>query len=110
MRAFAGSPVSYRERVEPDQQGDRRRVRGSCTTWPITSLARPPRAPWEEDPARSPQLGKHGNKESYGKVQRSAGEGRHCICGMPGLLGRTHDGESPGSPVERDLKQEPGVA
>ena len=68
------------------------------------------RAPWEEAPATSPQLGKHGNEESYGKVQRSAGEGRHDICGMPGVLGRSHDGESPGSPLEGDLKQEPGVA
>ena len=82
-------------------------MRGSCTTCPITSLVRPPRAPWEEAPARPPQLGKHGNKESYGKVQRSAGEGRYDICRMPGVLERSHDGESPGSPVEGDLKQEP---
>ena len=50
-------------------------------------------------------------QESYGKVQRSAGEGRHDICGMPGVLGRSHDdGESPGSPVEGNLKQKTGVA
>ena len=29
---------------------------------------------------------KCGNEESYGKVQGSAGEGRHDICGMPGGL------------------------
>ena len=45
--------------------------------------------------------------ESYGKVQGSAGEGRHGICGMPEGLARRHD---EGPPVERNLRQEPGVA
>ena len=44
-----------------------------------------PRAPWVEAPARSPNPGKYGNEESYGKVQGSAGEERHGICGMPGV-------------------------
>ena len=61
---------------------------------------------WEEAPPISPKLGKHGNEESYGKVQGSAGEGRHGICGMPRVLARRHDG---GPPVEGDLRQEPGV-
>ena len=46
-------------------------------------------------------------KESYGKVQGSAGEGHHGICGMPGGSARRHDG---GPPVEGSLRQEPGVA
>ena len=45
--------------------------------------------------------------KSYGKVQGSAGEGRHGFCGMHGGFARRHDG---GSPVERTLRQEPGVA
>ena len=53
------------------------------THTPIKALARPPRSPWEEGPAGSPKHGKHGNEESYGKVQGSAGERRHGICGMP---------------------------
>ena len=35
------------------------------------------------------------------------GEGRHGICRVPGGLARRHNG---GSPVEGDLRQEPGVA
>ena len=61
-------------------------MRGSCTPCPIKALARPPRAPWEEAPARSPKLRKYSNGESYSKIQGSAGEGRHGICEMPGGL------------------------
>ena len=82
-------------------------MRGSCTSRPIKALARPPRTPWKEAPARSPNPRKCGDEESYGKVQGSAGEGRHGFCGMPGGFARRHDG---GSPVERTLRQEPGVA
>ena len=35
---------------------------------------------------RCPKPGKYGNKESCGRVQRSAREGRHNSCGMPGVL------------------------
>ena len=35
------------------------------------------------------------------------GKGRHGICRMPGVFSRKHDG---GPPVERNLRQEPGVA
>ena len=82
-------------------------MRGSCTSRPIKALARPPRTPWEEAPARSPNLGKCPNEKSFGKVQGSAGEGRHGICGVPGGFARRHDG---GPPVEGNLRQEPGVA
>ena len=34
----------------------------------IKALARPPRTPWEEAPARSPNPRKCGDEESYGKV------------------------------------------
>ena len=44
--------------------------------------------------------------ESYGKIQRSAGEGRHGICGMPGGLARRHGG---GPAVEGNLRQKPGI-
>ena len=81
-------------------------MRGNYAPCSITALARPPRALWEEAPAGSPKLGKHGNEESYGKVQGSAGEGCHGICAMPGGLVRRHDGEPL---VEGDLMQEPGV-
>ena len=47
------------------------------------ALARPPSAPWEKALAKPPKLGKYGIKESNGKVQESAGEGRQGICGMP---------------------------
>ena len=43
-------------------------LRGSCTSRPIKALARPPRTPWEEAPARSPNPRKCGDEESYGKV------------------------------------------
>ena len=46
----------------------RRSVRGSFTSRPIKALARPPRTPWEEAPARSPNPRKCGDEESYGKV------------------------------------------
>ena len=39
-----------------------------CTSRPIKALARPPRTPWEEAPARSPNPRKCGDEESYGKV------------------------------------------
>ena len=94
-------------RAEPDQPRGRRSVRGSCTSRPIKALARPPRTPWEEAPARSPNLGKCPNEKSFGKVQGSAGEGRHGIYGVPGGFARRHDG---GPPVEGNLRQEPGVA
>ena len=81
-------------------------MRGSCNPFLIKALARPPRAPWEKAPARSPNPGKCGNEESNGKIQGSAGEVRHGICGMPGGLARRHDGESP---AQGDLRQEPGV-
>ena len=82
-------------------------MRGSCTSCPIKALTRPPRTTWEETPARSPNPRKYDNEESYGKVQGSAGEERHGICGMPGGVARRHDG---GRPVEGNLRQEPGVA
>ena len=93
--------------AEPDQPRGRRSVRGSCTSRPIKALARPPRTPWEEAPARSPNLGKCPNEKSFGKVQGSAGDGRHGICGVPGGFVRRHDG---GPPVEGNLRQEPGIA
>ena len=40
----------------------------------LKALARPPRAPWETTLARSPNPGKCGNEESYGKIQGRAGE------------------------------------
>ena len=46
----------------------RRSLRGSCTSRPIKALVRPPRTPWEEAPARSPNPRKCGDEESYGKV------------------------------------------
>ena len=82
-------------------------MRGSCTLRPIKALARPPRTPWEEAPARYPNPRKCGDEESYGKVYGSAGEERHDICRMPGAFARRHDG---GPPVEGNLRQEPGVA
>ena len=81
-------------------------MRGSCASCPIKTLARSSRAPWEEALARSPKLEKYGSEASYGKVQGSAGEGRHGICGICGGLARRYDG---GPPVEGDLRQEPGV-
>ena len=59
-----------------------RSVRGSYALCSIKALAHPPRAPWEEAPARSPEPGKHGNEESYGKLQKSARKWCHCICGF----------------------------
>ena len=56
---------------------------------------------------QSPKPVKHGNKESYGKVQGSAGEGRRGICGIPRGFARRHDG---GPPVEGDPRQKPGIA
>ena len=82
-------------------------MRGSCAPCPIKALASSLCAPWEEAPEGSPNLGKCGNEESYGKVQGSVGEWRHGICGMSGGLVRRHDG---GSPVEGDFRQEPRVA
>ena len=82
-------------------------MRGSCTSRSIKDLARPPRTPWEEAPARSPNPRKCGDEGSYGKVQGSAGEERQGICGMPGGFARIHDG---GPPVQGDLRQESGVA
>ena len=82
-------------------------MRGSCTSRPIKALGRSPRTPWEEAPARSPNPRKCGNEKSYGKVQGSAREGCHGICGMPGGFARRHDG---GPPVEENLRQAPGVA
>ena len=79
---------------------------GSCTSRPIKAPARPPRTPWEEAYARSPTPRKYDKDESYGKVRRSAGEGRHGTYGMPRGLARRHDG---GPPVEANLKQEPGI-
>ena len=49
----------------------------------------------------------HTHTHTHGKVQGSAGEGRHGICGVPGGFARVHDG---GPPVEGNLRQEPGVA
>ena len=43
-------------------------VRGSCTSRPIKALARPPRTPWKEAPARSPNPRKCGDEENFGKV------------------------------------------
>ena len=55
----------------------------------------------------TPNPRKCGDEESYGKVQGSAREGRHGICGMPGGFTRGHDG---GPSVKGNLRQEPGVA
>ena len=83
------------------------RINGKTThTHTQQALARPPRTPWEEASAKSPNPRKYDNEGSYGKVQGSAGEGRHGICGMPGGLAIKHDG---GPPVEGNLRQ-PGVA
>ena len=82
-------------------------MRGSCTLRPIKTIGYPSRTLWEEAPARSPTPRKYGIEESYGKVQGSAREGRHDICGMPVGLAIRHDG---GTPVEGNLRQEPGVA
>ena len=82
-------------------------MRGSCTSRPIKALARPPRTPWEKVPARSPNPRKCDNEESYGKVQGSAGEGRHGICKIRDGFAKRHDG---GPPVEGNPRQEPGVA
>ena len=54
-------------------------MRQSCALCPIKTLARPQPVPREEAPAGSPKLGKYGNEESYGQVQRSAEEGQHGI-------------------------------
>ena len=54
--------------AEPDEPRARRSARRSCTSRPIKALARPPRTPWEEAPARSPNPRKCGEEESYGKV------------------------------------------
>ena len=59
-------------------------MRRSCTPCPVKALACPSRASWEKAPARSPNSGKCGNEESYGKIQGGAEKGRHGICGMPG--------------------------
>ena len=83
----------------------RRSVRGGCTSRPIKALARSPRTPWEEAPARSPNPRKCGYKESYVKVEGSAGKGCHGICRMPGVFARRHDG---GPPVKGDLRQSLG--
>ena len=82
-------------------------IGGVCVGVVPRVLARPPRTPWENAPARFPNPGKCANEKSYGKAQGSAGEGRHGICGMPGGFARRHDG---GPPVEGNLRQEPGVA
>ena len=50
-------------------------MRGTCTSRPIKALARPPRTPWEEAPARSPNPRKCGDEESYGKVQGAREKG-----------------------------------
>ena len=78
-------------------------MHGSCTSRPIKALARPLRTPWEEAPARSPDPGKCAIEESYGKVQGSAGGGRHGISGMPGGLASRRHGEPP---VEGNLRQD----
>ena len=49
-------------------------MRWGCTSRPIKAIARPPRTPWEETPARSPNLKKCGDEKSYGKDQGSAEE------------------------------------
>ena len=82
-------------------------MRGSCTPRPIKAFARPPRTPWEKALASSSKRVKYGNEESYGKVQGSAGEGRHDICGMSEDLARRYNG---GPPVEGNLRQDSGVA
>ena len=80
-------------------------LRGSCAR-PIKAPTRPPRTPCEEAPAGSPKSGHHDIEKSYGKVQASAGKGRHSIWRMPGGLARRHNG---GPSVEGDLRQEPGI-
>ena len=81
-------------------------MRGSCTSRLIKVLARPPPTPREEVPARSPNSRKYDNKESYGKVQGSAGEGAMAFVEclgvsqedtMEGLLYRETLGRSLGS-------------
>ena len=57
-----------------------------------TNLLHPPPPPqslngsWEEATARSPNPRKCDDEESYGKVQRSAGEGHHGMYRMPGVF------------------------
>ncbi|CAM9611990.1 unnamed protein product, partial [Ascophyllum nodosum] len=61
--------------VEPCLASPALSLRGSCTSRPIKALARPPRTPWEEAPVRSPNPGKCGDEESYGKVVVSGPRG-----------------------------------
>ena len=110
MREQWEDPLATRpnEKNEPSQTNQGLR---ECAweLYPVSNqaLARPPRAPRGEAPAGSPKLGKYDNEESYGKVQGSAGEGPHDICGMPGDFARRHDGKPR---VEGNHEQEPGVA
>ena len=85
----------------------KRSVRGSYPPCPIKALARPPRAPWEEAPVRPPKPGQHDGEESYGRVQGSVRKGCYAICGISGVLARSHDGEPP---MEGGFRQEPGIA
>ena len=104
---FVGKPARWVDWAGPDQPRGRRSGRGKCSSRPIKALARPPRTPRREAPARSSNPGESANEKSYGEVQESAGEGRHDICGISGGLARRHDGWPL---VEGNLKQEPGVA
>ena len=97
MGGSVDNPSWWGDWAEADQPRGWRSVRKNCTPCPIKALARLPRAPWENAPARSPNPGKCGNEQSYGKIQGNARGGRHGICGMPGGLARRHDG---GPPVE----------
>ena len=66
-------------------------VLGGCGSFPVGTLARCLRAPWEEARAESPSHVKHDNGEINGKVHRGETEGHHGICGIPEGFARRHD-------------------
>ena len=84
VRGSVGNSARRGEWDESDQPTRPRSVRGSCAPYSIKALAPPPRAPWKEAPVGPPKRGQYDNVESKGRVQGSAGEERHGICGMPG--------------------------
>ena len=61
-------------------------MRWSCTSRPIQALARPPRTPWEESPARSPNSRKCGDEESYGKFRGAREKGAMAFVECLGVL------------------------
>ena len=93
-------------------KGEMRRVRtteafeegvGGFSPFVIKALA----CPREGALAGPPKPGQHDNEEIKGKVQGSAEEGRHDICGIPGGIAKIYDA---GNPVEGDLWEERRIA